>query len=520
MATNQVIGSNLGTNLSSLLTAADIEPGSTPGYQLCKVIFTYHPIGQKMAEAPIKLAQYLPREISIGEGPEDDLREAFVKQQIQDDTEKTICNTATLARVYGISSLSLIQKDVDPAKPLDVKNLWDSPISFNVLDPLNTAGSLVLNQDPNAFDFQKKQDIAVNGKRYHRSRTVTIMNESPIYIEYTTSAFGFVGRSVYQRSLYPLKSFISTMVADDMVARKVGLIVAMLKMAGSVVDRVMEYAANIKRTILKLGATDNVLSISTEEEIKSLDLTNIGDTLSIARKHILENIAAGDDMPAIMLNSETFADGFGEGTEDAKKVAAYVEGKRRWIQELYTFMDMVTQYRAWNPDFYKIIQAKYPEYKKMPYEQAFFQWTNSFKATWPSLIQEPDSEKVRVAEIKLKSTIATVQVILPEVDPDNFVKMLTWFEDQLNNTKMLFTTPLSLDYDILLKYRTEMKDKQEENDDVALEAAKGGLQEPGPDKPFSAKDSVAGYLAAPNNPPAEFANRLHNIENFVRKLAK
>ena len=33
------------------------------------------------------------------------------------------------------------------------------------------------------------------------------MNQSPIYIEFTNSAFGFVGRSVYQRRLVPDENF-------------------------------------------------------------------------------------------------------------------------------------------------------------------------------------------------------------------------------------------------------------------------------------------------------------------------
>jgi len=37
---------------------------------------------------------------------------------------------------------------------------------------------------------------------------------------YTQAAFGFVGRSVYQRPLYPLKSFVQTMITDDLGGAK------------------------------------------------------------------------------------------------------------------------------------------------------------------------------------------------------------------------------------------------------------------------------------------------------------
>jgi hypothetical protein len=65
---------------------------------------------------------------------------------------------------------------------LDYWDLPDLNISFNILDPLNTSGSLVLNQNPNAMDFMKYQQIAVNGTAYHPSRTVTVTNERPIYL--------------------------------------------------------------------------------------------------------------------------------------------------------------------------------------------------------------------------------------------------------------------------------------------------------------------------------------------------
>ena len=75
-----------------------------------------------------------------------------------------------------------------------------------------------------------------------------------------------------------------------------------------------------------------------------------------ARKNILENIALSSDMPAKLLNNETFAEGFGEGTEDAKVVAQYIDRIRTKMQPLYDFFDRIVMYRAWNPDFYKTMK--------------------------------------------------------------------------------------------------------------------------------------------------------------------
>ncbi len=511
MASITIDSSSLGTSLSALLTCADIQPGDDPSYQLCKTIFLFHPLGQKIAAAPVKMAQFLPREITIPDGPEKELVEAFTKQWVADNVEFSIRYMATLARAYGITSLGVLTKGSASSSPLDLKALYDETISFNVFDPLNTAGSLVTSQDPNSMQFQKHGDIAVAGQVYHRSRTVTLMNDVPIYIYYNSAAFGFTGQSCYQRNLFPLKSFVQTMIADDMVSRKAGLLIAKLKMAGSVINAIMQAAASIKRTILKLGATENVLSISTEEDVMSVDLTNIDGPLTMARKHILENIASGADMPALLLNNETFTQGFGEGDEDAKAVAAFVDGIRTWLAPVYTFMDSVTQRRAWNPNFFKSIQDKYhATYDKVAYEEAFYSWSNSFKAVWPSLLREPESEQVRVADMKMKAVIALAQVLLPEMDPENKTKLMEWLEDQTNNTKLMFTSPLELDFEALEKYFIENKDKMDQ------QAEEGGEGEPRPAPPFSARDSVVSYLKQPDM--SDIPGRIASLEQYMRRI--
>src|SRR6185437_16289419 len=99
-----------------------------------------------------------------------------------------------------------------------------------------------------------------------------VMNEHPVYLEYTTSAFGFVGRSVYQRALYPLKSFVLTMIADDVIATKNSILVAMMKQAGSVIDAFVDKMAGIRRAVLKWARAGQVLSIGTEEKIEAINM--------------------------------------------------------------------------------------------------------------------------------------------------------------------------------------------------------------------------------------------------------
>jgi hypothetical protein len=483
--------STLTTPLQSLLQANAIEPGSVASYQLCKAIYEYHPLGKKMVDAPIAMAQSQMREINVQDGPEEIVREAFNRQWEADGANRHIASVARIARMYGVGACAVVADGMNPSEPMDFSKLWKETISYNCLDPLNVSGSIVLNQDPNDPTFLKVRDIAVAGKIYHRSRAIVMMNEDPIYISFTASAFGYAGRSVYQRALYPLKSFVQTMVTDDMVSRKAGLLIAKMKAAGSIVDRMMQAAAGIKRTLLRDAETDNVLSIDTEEDIQSLDLTNIPGAMESARKHNIENAATAADMPAKILLQETFAEGFGEGTEDAKYVARYVEGFRRDLMPLYVYFDKIIQHRAWNPDFYKTVQAQFPEYEKIPYDAAFQQWRNSFTAVWPSLLIEPESEMVQVDEVRFRAVVSMLEVLLPKLDPLNQAALIQWAADNFNERKLLFSSPIELDFDGLAQH-------------IAMQSAKaqmmggepGGDEVPKPPRPMadSYSDSVRSLI--------------------------
>ena len=470
-------GAALGNALMSLLAAGDIEPGDAPSYQTCKTIYAYHPLGGKLADFPIAMAQSQPRNISVKNGPEERLREAFEAEWKALGADRHIFNCARLARVYGVASIGLLCEGTPLDRPVNFQELYRTTIGFNVLDPLNTAGSLVLNQNPNAMDFQKVNSVSVSGQAYHRSRTVTALNEDPVYIEYTTSAFGYVGRSVYQRALYQLKSFISTLITDDMIALKAGVLVAKTKQQSSAIDALMASVGGAKRALLKEAQTGQVLQIGSEDDIVSLDLTNMDGAYGMARKNIIENIASAAGTPAKLLLSETFAEGFGEGTEDAKHVAQYIDRIREWMQPLYGYFDKICRYRAWNPDFYKTIQNDFPEdFAKVGYTQAFYDWSNSFKAAWPNLLEEPDSEKIKVDDVRLKAVIAMCEVLLPEVDPENKASVIQWALDNFNSLSLLFPVPLQLDMEALREYEPPAADS---------------LQEPEPGRPFAAADSMA-----------------------------
>ncbi|HHH0018947.1 TPA: phage portal protein [Yersinia enterocolitica] len=438
--------------LSLLLDGDDIQPGSSVGYQICKTIYLYHPLGGKMVDRPIKMAMNEPRTVHVSQtfALEQRLRDAFEREWRSLGADKHIANAARIAKIYGTSAIAMLVDNQDPSLALDFRTLYKNNVSFNILDPLNTAGSIVLNQDPNAQDFQKVEGIRVAGKAYHKSRCVVIQHEDPIYLAYNPAAFGFTGRSVYQRALFPLKSFIQTMRTDDMVAVKGGLLVTKIQGPSSVVNNMMQKLSGIKRMMLKRGKTGEVLQIGDKDSIESIDLSNLEKPLDSARNHILANIAAAADMPAIILNSETFTKGFGEGTEDAKAVAVYIDGQREWLDELYNYFIRICQYRAWSIEFFQSLRADMPEIKNT-YSLYFTKWINNFEYTWPSSLKEPESEKVKVDEIRFKAIISMGELLLPQLNKDNENRatFIEWMQSNANANERLFPNRLDLDFDSL-----------------------------------------------------------------------
>ena len=466
-----ISGASVGGGLMEILYCDDIKPGDTPSYNLCKTIYLYHPFGAKLAEGPCRLAQSQEREISIPNSPETRLKEAFEAEWKALKCDNTILQADTIKSVYGASVLIFGAQDIPLNQPIQPDQLADIDIYFSVFDPLNVSGSLVSNQNPNAPDFQKHGDIVSQGKQYHRSRVCVRFNELPIYIAYNQSTFGYVGRSCYQRCLYQLKSFVQSMITDHHVQEKAGLLIVKSKKPGSIIDNIMAGVANIKRTMLKGARTGNVLEVGIDDTIETLNMQNTDVAMTTSRNNIISNIALSAGRPFRLLTEESFTEGFGEGTEDAKQIAAYIEAYRKnELEPLYEFLTPIVQYRAWNREFYATIQRQYPEYATIPYETAIIQWRNSFTATWPNFLREPESELIKVEDAKLKAVNEAVATLKDELDPENKATLFQWMADAYNDLKMLFPSPLDLDFDLMIQYQEQQKIEEKEQQAQQLAA--------------------------------------------------
>lgn len=455
------------TPLMNLLSQ-QCEPGVPPSYQSAKVIYTDHPLGEILADGGMKLAQSQPREISVPVLGEKRLVEEFERTWNNVDrlgATVILNNLFVLSRVYGIASLGVGTRGDDSSQPLDFAKVGELDIFFNVLDPLNTAGSLVLNQDPNSPDFLRpSKNITVSGKPWHHSRIFPKLNGQAIYIDYVESAFGFVGRSVYQRIMYPLKTHLQTMITDQMVTQKAGLLIYNAHSPGSVIDQLMLNMAGIKRAALKEGSTGQVAQIGVDELLGTLNMQNLDGAAGFARTNVLKNIASGAGMPVSIVNNETLTEGFGEGSEDAKMVIRHINYIREDMGPAYAFMDKIVQRKAWTPEFHKALRVDYPEINEN-YDTWLHDVTRAFSAVWPNLEIEPDSEKSKNEDVKFKSAVALVEVLMPELGPANKAKTIMWLSEQANEAEHLFASKIVFDEDEL---KAEFEEKQESDREMAM----------------------------------------------------
>ena len=458
-------GTSLGSSLDKLM--AYDAPGCDLDHQMCKIIFTDHVLGEKIACEPIRQAMSQRREISIPDSPESIVKEAFEREWDALKIDDTIYNTCVLKRIYGVSAVAVGAIDVPTDEPLDMSRMSEYKLYFNSLDPLNTAGSMVLNQDPNSPDFLKCTAITAAGQAYHFSRTCVMQNETPIYLSYTGSTFGYNGRSSYQRALFSLKSYVTCQLSANFLAEKSGVLVLKRKAPGSITDKVVGKATALLRNMLKLSKTNNVVGITPEDSAESLNLTNSDQALKAARDIIVEDIANATSMPASMFG-EVYAAGLANGTEDFKKDMQFINRIRLEMRPIYDFMDNIVQHRAWSPEFYQRVQRLFPaEYGQVSYTAAFASFKNSFTAKWPSMLMEDDEQKSKLEKVRLDAIISLIEKLMPSLDPDNSAVLIEWVQDNLNSLKTMFSDPLEINPDTLIAFLQKKQAQAEAQPDMA-----------------------------------------------------
>jgi len=151
--TASIVGSGLGTNspLYQILMAQSISPGDPVSYECAKLVYTYHPLGKAIVDSPVNKAFAKRRIISLGDDTPQKVIERYWETWDAADTNRHFKNTQRLSRIYGVSSVAI--NSANSRKPLSPSELHNGNVTYTEFDPLNTAGSLVGNLNPNDQNF-------------------------------------------------------------------------------------------------------------------------------------------------------------------------------------------------------------------------------------------------------------------------------------------------------------------------------------------------------------------------------
>lgn len=447
------LNNNLSSELAKILESDEIQPGTDVGYELCKLLWQFHPLGGKLVEKPITMAMCKPRHYNVETDPDERVVRQFELVWKRMGLSEKIKNFFFVSRCYGAAAIGVGTRSASCKDPIPTFGLREDDVYINVWDPLNAAGSMVTDQNPNSPYFQQANaTLKISGKNWHPSRTLKIFNGTPIYLEYQNSTFGFTGRSVFQRVLYPMKSYVGTMTANDLVSQKAGVMVAKTAQNGSVINGIMAAATKVKREIVKIARNGGVINIGVSEDIESLNLQNIDKALTVARDNIISDIASGSDVPAVLIKEEAFSNGFGEGTEDSKAVSQYVDGVRQAIDSVMDYFERMVRYIAWNEDFFNSLKNDYPDIITEDYQTTFLMWEREFTAEWQELVEE-SPDKHREADSKvIQQAVALYTALSPTLDPKNRAALAEWVSGIVNGTQTYGDFPLIIDMDALAKF--------------------------------------------------------------------
>lgn len=447
------LDSGLSSQLSKILDSEEIQPGTDVGYELCKLLWQYHPLGGKLVEKPISMAMCKQRQYSVDTDPDERVVRRFQEVWERMEVNEKIKNFFFVSRCYGAAAIGVGTTSVSCKDELPGFGLTEDDVYINVWDPLNAAGSMITDQNPNSPFFQEpKKTLKINGKSWHPSRTLKVFNGTPIYLEYQNSTFGFTGRSVFQRVLYPMKSYIGTMTANDMVSQKAGVLVAKTAQNGSVLSGIMAAATKVKREIIKIARNGGVISVGDKDNVESLNLQNIDGALNASRDNIISDIASGSDVPSILIKEEAFSKGWGEGSEDSKAVSQYIDGVRQQIEPVMDYFEKLVQYIAWSEDFFNSLKNDFPDIITDDYQTTFFMWRREFTAKWQELVEEsPDKRRESDSKVIQQAT-ALYTALSQNLDPENRATAADWLTSIVNATQTYGDVPLIIDKEALANY--------------------------------------------------------------------
>lgn len=365
-------------------------------YQECKDLYANWALGKRFVESIIDFSLSQKRETMIPNAPQE-VKDRFDLICKKYKIDKVVKETAVLNRVYGIAGLFVATtiKD-DKLKNLTIAGKQKADIIFNVLDPLNFKA--VISQDPRSPYFQKPNDLTINGSPVGKDRMYVTFNGNPLFIKWTPSALNFAGRSVFANMRRLIVAWTNLFEALERISLKASSILitnnsAIMKDPTGV--KVAEESAKILKSMrqgqvamLNKGQTAEFFNLNGASEIGAM-IAEVKEALTMAL----------NDTPIQLLLDKDLSNGLSNGGEDMRSVIIKVNSFREeCLNPIYDFIDKYMFYKAWNDEFVKSMQAKYPQYQVLGAEQIRQMWINDFDYQWKSIYPKTPDEETKAKD--------------------------------------------------------------------------------------------------------------------------
>ena len=401
-------GSN-GSNTSSEQGYGNSEYSNSPllgvyrnlSYQECKEIYRFWPLGKRIASALPNFALSAPREIIFKNSPPEVVDE-FLKLEKELNIDRIIRQCCIYSRIYGVSALFAVSRNVKPEEALTARLVWDNGVYFNVLDPLNIAGYYV-NQDATSWSYQRVENIRIRGSAIcARNRATLIFNDLPLYIQFTPSTFSFSGPSVYQNMTGLIKSWNRCVIALERLSTKAASIIVKSNSMSHASG--INYAA-IQRNLelIRNMENDGIAGLDDKGEIEFFQLSGVEEIDKITQQINTALMMALSDTPSAILLDKNLSNGLNDGTEDMKAIIMAVDNFRRLVlSPLYDFVDPYVMYSAFNPEFIEKMRKLYKsDYGKLGDLELLNLWRQDFQFEWGNLYPEPEEKVVQTQQAKI-----------------------------------------------------------------------------------------------------------------------
>lgn len=361
-------------------------------YTECRDIYRYWPLGKRIANALPTFAMSAQRVFVVKEAPPEVNEKLFeVASELEIDLMVKRC--AVYARIYGLASIFAASTSKS-LEALTYKEIQESDIVFNVLDPLSMGGSIQVDNNPLSPTFGKPGQLIIQGREVNPARVCVIYNDNPLYLKFNPSSFSFSGPSIYQNMILLIRSWNRCVIAMQRLATKAAAMVKTTKESANITGfniRAVQHNLELIRSM----ENDGIASIRQGDTLEFFALTGVQEIDSIINQINTGLMMALSDTPSGILLDKNLSTGLSDGSEDMKAILMAVEAFRLAVlKPLYTFTDKYLCYKAFSPEFIANMKEEYPDlYRDMKEKDILETWMRNYSFEWGELYPQSENEK-------------------------------------------------------------------------------------------------------------------------------